>query len=55
VVYTPAKRDFFCVEPVSHAPDAVNNVNAGRTDTGFRVIQQGETMRVAIGFVIEHA
>jgi len=55
VVYTPAKRDFFCVEPVSHAPDAVNNVNAGRSDTGFRVIEQGETMRVSIHFAIEHA
>lgn len=55
VVYTPAKHDFFCVEPVSHAPDAVNNVNAGRTDTGFQILEQGETMRVVIRFTIEHA
>jgi len=53
VVYTPAKHNFFCVEPVSHAPDAVNNVNAGRTDTGFQVLEQGKTMRVTIRFKIE--
>lgn len=53
VVYTPAKQDFFCVEPVTHAPDAVNNVNAGRTDTGFQVLEQGATMRVIVQFDIE--
>jgi aldose 1-epimerase len=55
VVYTPAQQDYFCVEPVSHAPDAVNNVNAGRTDTGFRVLEQGETLRVAVRFDVEAA
>lgn len=53
VVYTPKNQDYFCVEPVSHAPDAVNNVNAGRTDTGFQVLEQGKTMRVAIRFKCE--
>lgn len=55
VVYTPAKQNFFCVEPVSHAPDAVNNVNAGRTDTGFQILEQGKTLQVTIRFAIEHA
>jgi aldose 1-epimerase len=53
VVYTPAKQDFFCVEPVSHAPDAVNNVNAGREDTGFLALEQGKTLRVNIRFKTE--
>jgi aldose 1-epimerase len=53
VVYTPAKQNFFCVEPVTHAPDAVNNVNAGRTDTGLQILEQGQTMRVTVRFDIE--
>jgi len=55
VVYTPPKQNFFCVEPVSHAPDAVNTVHAGRTDAGFQILEQGKTMRVVIRFTIEHA
>jgi aldose 1-epimerase len=53
VVYTPAKQDFFCVEPVSHAPDAVTGVGAGRTDTGLQVLDQGKTMRVTVRFKME--
>ena len=53
VVYTPPKQDFFCVEPVTHAPDAVNNLAAGRTDTGLQVLEQGKTMRVTVRFNIE--
>ena len=53
VVYTPPKQDFFCVEPVSHAGDAVNQVNAGRTDTGLQVLPQGQTLRVVIRFQTE--
>jgi len=53
VVYTPAKQDFFCVEPVSHAPDAVNTVDAGRTDTGLQVLEHGQTMRAIVRFDIE--
>ena len=29
VVYTPAARDFFCVEPVTHATNAFNSESAG--------------------------
>jgi aldose 1-epimerase len=53
VVYTPPKQDFFCVEPVSHAPDAVNNAAAGRTDTGLQILEQGKTMRVTVRFATE--
>ena len=48
VVYTPAGRAFFCVEPVSHVTDAVNLAAAGRTDTGFRILEPGETLRTAV-------
>jgi len=50
VVYTPPKQDFFCVEPVSHAADAVNFINAGRTDTGLLVLEPGQTLRVTARF-----
>ncbi len=42
-VYTPPQDDFFCIEPVSHVPDAIN-----RTDLlpgqGMHVLQPGETL-----------
>lgn len=48
MVYTPPGRDFFCVEPVSHATDAVNLAAAGRTDTGLLTLEPGETVGAAI-------
>ena len=42
-VYTPPHHDFFCAEPVSHVPDAIN-----RTDLpfgqGMHVLPPGETL-----------
>ena len=48
MVYTPPGRDFFCVEPVSHATDAINLAAAGRTDTGLLTLEPGETVGAAI-------
>jgi aldose 1-epimerase len=48
MVYTPPGRDFFCLEPVSHAIDAVNLAAAGRTDVGFRVLEPGGTLRATV-------
>jgi len=48
VVYTPARRPFFCVEPVSHVTDAFNLADAGRSDTGALVLEPGETLRTAV-------
>jgi aldose 1-epimerase len=45
VVYVPEGGDAFCVEPVSHATDAVNR-------GGMRVLSPGATWQVAIGFDI---
>jgi aldose 1-epimerase len=47
-VYTPPRRPFFCVEPVSHVTDAINLTGAGRTDTGLRVLAPGETLSASV-------
>ncbi len=49
VIYTPRDRDFFCVEPVSHVPDAVNRPE-GVDVTGLRVLAPGEEMRLLCRF-----
>jgi len=48
VVYTPARRPFFCVEPVSHVTDAFNLAEAGRSDTGLLVLPPGGTLRTKV-------
>lgn len=40
-VYTPAQRDFFCVEPASHCTDAINLAREGVPETGLRVLAPG--------------
>ncbi|WP_340117211.1 aldose 1-epimerase [Pelagibius sp. 7325] len=50
VVYTPAGKNFFCAEPVSHCTDAVN-LAAERGDTGLQVLQPGERFAAAVRFV----
>jgi aldose 1-epimerase len=51
VVYTPAGQDFFCVEPVSHAPDAVNSEHP--TDlTGLRSLAPGQSLSARISLTI---
>ncbi|MGE5171729.1 MAG: aldose 1-epimerase [Rudaea sp.] len=51
VVYAPAHRPFFAVEPVTHQTDAFNRAAAGETRTGTRVLPPGAafscTMRIA--------
>jgi aldose 1-epimerase len=48
MVYTPPGRDFFCLEPVSHAVDAVNLAAAGRTDVGLLVLDPGRSLRATV-------
>lgn len=43
-VYAPPGEDFFCVEPVSHAPNAVNMADPAAH--GVRVLSPGETLAV---------
>jgi aldose 1-epimerase len=42
VVYVPPGQDYFCVEPLSHAPDAINRPPPYEV-TGLRVLAPGET------------
>ena len=43
VIYTPERRDFFCVEPATNCIDAFNLADQGRTDTGLVVLEPGDT------------
>lgn len=49
VIYTPQMEDFFCVEPVSHVPNAVNHADDARIN-GFRRLAAGERMELACRF-----
>ena len=51
--YTPPGLDFLCAEPVSHATDAFNRAAAGRTDTGARALEPGETLAAAVTLTVE--
>lgn len=44
-VYTPPGERFFCVEPVSHMPDALN-----RPDQSMHVLAPGETLTAGVRF-----
>jgi aldose 1-epimerase len=52
VVYAPPGGDFFCVEPLSHAPDAINRAPPHAAN-GLRVLEPGEvweeTVRLDLG------
>jgi aldose 1-epimerase len=52
VVYVPAGRDFFCVEPVSHVNDGFNLADRGGAATGVRVLAPRETLRGGVGFYL---
>ena len=54
VVYTPRGRPYFCAEPVSHVTDAFNLAAAGRSDTGTRSLEPGETLRAVVTLSVEH-
>jgi aldose 1-epimerase len=41
IVYVPASRNFFCVEPVTHAVNAMNLPDP--SDAGFWVLEAGAT------------
>lgn len=44
-LYAPQHEDFFCVEPVSAMPDAMNQAAA---ESGLRVLQPGESFSAAM-------
>ena len=52
VVFAPPAQDFFCVEPVSHAPNAVNS-SLRREITGLRVLEPRETLIAQLTLAVE--
>jgi len=52
VVYVPRERDFFCVEPVSHANDAIHLAERGVPNSGHRVLHPGETLAAEVRFQV---
>lgn len=53
VVYTPAGRDFFCVEPATNCIDGFNMAHDGRSDTGLIVLDPGDTAAGDVTFTPE--
>ncbi len=49
VVFTPPGEDYFCVEPVSHMPDAVNRRESPAA-TGWRWLAPGERWATTSSF-----
>ncbi len=52
-VYVPPDKDYFCVEPVSHAPNAINSA-LPIDQTGFKTLAPGETLSGSIALEVEH-
>jgi aldose 1-epimerase len=50
VVYTPAGKDFFCAEPVSHMPDAINRLS--RPDHGLIILKPNESLVAEYEFAV---
>ncbi len=50
-VFTPSWADFFCVEPVSHMPDAVNRPDLP-ADQAMHVLRPNETVSGTIRLVL---
>lgn len=48
VLYRPAGRDFFCVEPVSHVSNAAHLAQQGHAGTGWRTLAPGQTLECGL-------
>lgn len=44
-VYAPAGQDYFCVEPQTAMPDALNRQSE---DSGFRLLRPGESLQMSM-------
>ncbi len=54
IVFTPPGEDYFCVEPASHAPDAVNS-SLPPEQTGLKILKPGKTLSGTIRLTISDA
>lgn len=52
-IYVPHEQDYFCVEPISHAPNAINS-DLPASMTGYRELAPGETLSGTITLHVEH-
>lgn len=50
VVYCPPGKDFFCVEPVSHATNAVNLHHLSASEMGLVVLQPEDALSATVTF-----
>ncbi|WP_209348221.1 aldose 1-epimerase [Pontixanthobacter sp. CEM42] len=53
-VYSPSGEGYFCVEPVSHIPNAVNSALAGEV-TGLKLLEPGEAFEIDCVFTLVEA
>lgn len=53
IVFTPAGRDFLCIEPVTHCIDAANLAARGVPGTGHRMLAPAERLVVMARFQLE--
>jgi aldose 1-epimerase len=53
VIYTPPHREYFCAEPQSAAPDAINLAARGIKDTGLIVLAPGQAARATVSFTVK--
>lgn len=53
VVYTPPHRQYFCAEPQSAAPDAINLAGRGIKETGLLVLPPGKAARAETVFIVK--
>lgn len=51
-IYSPPDQDFFCVEPVSHMPDAVNRPEPPAI-TGLKLLEPGEELQARVTLVVD--
>lgn len=51
IIYTPTEESFFCVEPVSHAPNSLNSALPAKV-TGTKVLTSNQTMTAHIRLVL---
>ena len=52
-IYVPPHETYFCAEPISHAPNAVNS-SLPADVTGLHVLAPGETLSGTITLLVEH-
>ncbi len=52
-LYAPRGKDFFCLEPVSHTPDAFNLAAQGIVGTGIQTLGPNESTSNTITFILK--